>query len=229
MTLKIITRKKPDLNSWRVGKRKSMILKELKKEKMKFWEICFFITNSTNLPRSMNFLAKQHLQTHNNFKDWNNPWQKLKLSLLWSRRTTQPHQHLSRQNQSKSLTIFATKSEKSNWKRQPASLKTWNNCKTKANIWLKICWKLSLNTSLLQKKLKRTSKNWKHSPIVILSLTSVNQPVLLQEYADFLVGKKGIEPEQAYVEAQREFVERGVSGYPMTRFELEYWDEIKKR
>ena len=31
----------------------------------------------------------------------------------------------------------------------------------------------------------------------------VNQPVLLQEYADFLVNKQKIDPEQAYVQAQR--------------------------
>lgn len=180
LTPKIITKKKPGLNSWQVGKRKSMILKELKKEKIKFWEICFFITNSTNLPKSMNFLAKQHLQTHNNFKDWNNLWQKLKQSLFWLKRTIQPHQHLSRQNQSKSSTIFATKLEELKWKRLPALLTTWNNCKSKVNIWPKICWKLSLNTNLWQKRSRRISKSWKHSAIVILFLTSVNQPVLLQ-------------------------------------------------
>lgn len=55
----------------------------------------------------------------------------------------------------------------------------------------------------------------------------VNKPVLLQEYADFLVAKKEIDPEQAYVQAQREFIERGVNGNPMTKYELAMWDEIQ--
>lgn len=72
LILKIITRKKPDINSWQVGKRKLMTWKELKSVRMKFWEIYFFITNSTNSPKSMSFQERQHSLIHNNSKDWNN-------------------------------------------------------------------------------------------------------------------------------------------------------------
>lgn len=64
--------------------------------------------------------------------------------------------------------------------------------------------------------------------IVIVYLNLVNKPVLLQEYADFLVDKKGLDPEQAYVQAQKEFIERGVSGNPVTKYELYYWDDIQR-
>lgn len=56
----------------------------------------------------------------------------------------------------------------------------------------------------------------------------VSEPVLLQEYADFLVQKTGTDPELAYIEAQKEFTERGFSGTPVTKYELKYWDDIKK-
>jgi hypothetical protein len=37
-----------------------------------------------------------------------------------------------------------------------------------------------------------------------------------------------IDPEQAYVQAQKEFIDRGVTGNPVTKYELYYWDELKK-
>ncbi len=59
-------------------------------------------------------------------------------------------------------------------------------------------------------------------------LILVSEPVLLQEYADFLVQKEGMDVEQAYVLAQKEFTERGLSGTPVTKYELKYWDDIKR-
>jgi hypothetical protein len=34
--------------------------------------------------------------------------------------------------------------------------------------------------------------------------------------------------EQAYVLAQKEFTKRGFSGAPVTKYELKFWDDLRK-
>lgn len=82
--------------------------------------------------------------------------------------------------------------------------------------------------SWLRKRFRGTLNSWRDLRNVSCYFYVVNQPVLLQEYADFLVDKKGLELEQAYVEAQREFIERGISGNPVCKYELAYWDQLKR-
>jgi hypothetical protein len=88
--------------------------------------------------------------------------------------------------------------------------------------------KAKLEFELVTKKIEKNLEELETFTDCNNWLIVVSEPVLLEEYADFLVQKQGMDVEQAYVLAQKEFTERGFTGSPVTKYELIYWDDLKK-
>lgn len=71
---------------------------------------------------------------------------------------------------------------------------------------------------LVHKKIEKLDKDLEY-------YSNLNENVTLEEYADWIVKNSDISPEEALLQAQQEFIERGRTGDLMIRLELLNFDD----